>query len=457
MAVEVARSSLPATSSHAFSGARARKQSRQRLPKGAICLSSFEVLPGQIVQRYRLANGLRVVLAPEASKHSVNLQLWVDAGSRDDPAGLSGLAHLVEHVSYLRPLGLRSYDQDMDALGAEANATTWTDWTQYHVSCASEDLGHALTLEAARFHGLWASNAGFETERRIALVERLQRVDADEEARASEALYPLAYRTHPYRRPTIGWRRDIRRATLEDCRQFFDRHYRPGAMVVTLCGGFEPHDALRQVAATFGQLRPRSLWRRRPTGRAEAPQARLRQRVLAHAGEERALVLGFKAPSVLDPDWAALALAQEALWGPFGSLREPCLVANPRLRVSTELTPFRDTGLFEVFLRGLRSQYTASSVIDNMATAAAMLQPDAVQQARAQLRIQLNEAVLTLAGLSAELAFYELIAGDAGRVRARLAGFPDVDAARVRSTCARYLRRGNASAVELRPAASGGV
>ena len=163
---------------------------------------------------------------------------WFKVGSRHDRPGKTGLAHLFEHLMFNETshLPAGAFDRTLEAAGGETNAATWVDWTCYHVTLPSSELGLVVKLEADRMANLVLRDPQVASEKEVVANERRFRVEDDVEGEVSEKLYAMAFHRHPYRQPTVGWMDDIHGFTTEDCRKFYRRYYAPNN-ADNSCGG----------------------------------------------------------------------------------------------------------------------------------------------------------------------------------------------------------------------------
>ena len=178
---------------------------------GRLKYEGAHVFGGEIVQRWRLGNGLTVLVLVDAAAPIASYHTWFKVGSRDEKPGKTGLAHLFEHLMFNETENLRAgaFDRKLEESGAETNAATWVDWTYYHESIPSDRVKLAVKLEAERMNRLVLREPQVASEKEVVANERRYRVDDDVEGAASELLYKTAFLKHPYRWPTIGWMEDI--------------------------------------------------------------------------------------------------------------------------------------------------------------------------------------------------------------------------------------------------------
>jgi len=227
--------------------------------------------PAEDVVVTRLDNGLVVLTLEDATTPVVSFQMWVKVGSRDESVH-SGLAHLFEHMMFKGSENIEPEEHArlVNARGGTLNAYTSNDYTVYFEDVTAESLPLVIDLEHERVANLDISQETLDSERQVVLEERRMRTEDQPMGRAYEALLALTWTAHPYRRPVIGWRSDVAKATVEVCREFFDTYYAPNNMVLSIVGDFDTDEALARVRETFGTLPPSPEIPRSPT--EEPPQ-----------------------------------------------------------------------------------------------------------------------------------------------------------------------------------------
>ncbi|MCA1220634.1 M16 family metallopeptidase [Streptomyces sp. 8L] len=208
---------------------------------------------------HTLDNGLRVVVRPDRSAPAVALNIWYDVGSRHEDPERTGLAHLFEHLMFQGSENVASGEHFglLDAGGADLNATTWFERTNYFETLPTGALDLALWLEADRMTGLLAglTQENLDNQRDVVKNERRERYDNQPYGTAWERLHRLAFPPgSPYHHDTIGSMEHLDAASLTECADFYRRHYRPSNAVLTLVGDISADDALARVERYFGRL-----------------------------------------------------------------------------------------------------------------------------------------------------------------------------------------------------------
>ncbi len=264
------------------------------------------------IEERRLANGLTVLMLETHTAPVVCLSVWFRAGSRHDPQGRSGTAHLLEHMMFKgtarHPKG--DYDHLLHGLGAINNASTWLDRTNYYILIGSDRYATGLELEADRVRGALLLPADLADERQVVLNE-LDRNEDDPGVALFDRLLALAFLEHPYRRPVIGWRQDVGAIGVEDVRAFYDTHYQLSNAFLTIVGAFARDAMLADLERTFGCIDPGAA---PPASPVTEPEQRGERRFeLRKAGQQEILGLAHRAPQRAHDDAFALDVLAQVL------------------------------------------------------------------------------------------------------------------------------------------------
>jgi len=232
------------------------------LPAGVTLVDSYDAADSDIAipyAKYRLDNGLTVILHEDHSDPLVHVDVTYHVGSNREEPGRSGFAHFFEHMMFQGSAHLADEEhiQIISSLGGSMNGSTNSDRTNYYETLPANHLETALWLEADRMGFLLeaVSEEKFEVQRETVKNERGQRVDNRPYGRVSETigqhLYPAG---HPYSWPVIGWIEDLDRADLDDLRRFFLRWYGPNNAALTIGGDIDPVATLALVNQYFGDI-----------------------------------------------------------------------------------------------------------------------------------------------------------------------------------------------------------
>jgi zinc protease len=220
------------------------------------------------VERYTLPNGLTVLLHEDHKTPVAAVDLYYKVGSKDEQPGRTGFAHLFEHMMFL---GSKHHDEDysrpLERLGAETNATTDEDRTEYYERVPSNALERALWLEADRMGFLLSAmtREKLDSERDVVKNERRERIDNVPYGRADEAIREALYPSgHPYRHSVIGSMADLSAAGPEDVAAFCRTYYTPDNAILCVAGDFAHERVRGWIERYFGPV-PRGA-------RAEPPR-----------------------------------------------------------------------------------------------------------------------------------------------------------------------------------------
>ncbi|RYD59891.1 MAG: insulinase family protein, partial [Sphingomonadales bacterium] len=230
-------------------------QAQQAAPAPA-AQQQIAVAPLNFTER-TLPNGLKVYAIRDASTANVSVQVWYDVGSKDDPAGKSGFAHMFEHLMFKGTKNL--VDEQMDRLtedvGGYNNASTASDYTNYFEVVPANHLERLLFAEADRMASLVVDEKVFASERDVVKEELRSRVLAQPYGKLFYVYFPnISYAVHPYARPGIGSIEDLDAATIGDIRAFHATYYRPDNAVLVVAGNFDPAQLDKWVDNYFAPI-----------------------------------------------------------------------------------------------------------------------------------------------------------------------------------------------------------
>ncbi|HEX3364055.1 pitrilysin family protein [Phenylobacterium sp.] len=224
----------------------------------APAVSASDTVPPIVYHQRTLPNGLQVYASLDRTTPNVTVQLWYGVGSKDDPAGRSGFAHLFEHLMFkaTKDLPAESFDRLTEDVGGLNNASTADDYTNYYEVVPANHLERLIWAEAERMGTLVVDEANFKSERQVVEEELRQRVLASPYGRLFSLYLPQAtYTTHPYHRPGIGSIEELDAATLDDVRAFHEAYYRPDNAALIVVGNFDEGQLNAWVDKYFGALK----------------------------------------------------------------------------------------------------------------------------------------------------------------------------------------------------------
>src|SRR5215471_15133746 len=231
------------------------------------------------VSEFKLDNGLQVIVVPDHRAPVVTHYVWYRVGSADEPAGVSGIAHFLEHLMFKSTDKIASgaFSKVIAKLGGQDNAFTNYDVTGYYQRIAKDRLKTVMEMEADRMVNLRLTEREVATEREVILEERRSRTENNPSAILSEQMSAALYQNHPYRIPIIGWMHEMAKLSREDALAFYQRFYAPNNAIVVVAGDVSPEDVKALAEAAYGELPANDAIK--PRLRPEEPEHRAPRRV----------------------------------------------------------------------------------------------------------------------------------------------------------------------------------
>jgi zinc protease len=414
------------------------------------------------VQRFRLGNGLSILLLEDHAAPIVAYHTWYRVGSRFEQPGKTGLAHFFEHMMFSEtenhPHG--EFDRLMDQAGGETNAATWIDWTYYHESLPAPELPLAIALEADRMANLVVKKPQVDSEREVVMNERRMAVEDDVSGAAGEKLYALAFgEEHPHGWPTIGWMQDIERYRVADCRSFYRTWYAPNNATIVVVGDADPEAVLSLVQEHYGSLSPSNL--EVPDPPPKVRQKKERRLEMSWPTPSEKLSVAWHAPPHTDPDHAVLEVIDEILTGGRSARLRRRLIEE--LEIASELrggiSGLRYGGLFEIWvsMREGRPASRALEVVDEeiRRLIEAPVGEAELEKIKNRMELFFLSEIETTSGKASQLGFGDAVADDPTHAFVRRAELARVSAADVHRVASSVLVPSRRSIVHVSPKAEG--
>jgi zinc protease len=286
-----------------------------------------------------LANGLRVYAIRDTGTSNVSVQVWYDVGSKDDPAGRSGFAHMFEHLMFKATRNLVSEQMDRltEDVGGYNNASTNDDYTNYYEVVPANHLQRLLFAEADRMASLVVEPKSFASERDVVKEELRLRTLAQPYGKLFSIYFPeISYTTHPYARPGIGSLENLESATIDDVRAFHATYYRPDNAILVVSGNFDPKQLDVWVDQYFAGIKKPD----RPIPRVTVTEPERTKATHVTVYEQNtplpAVMISYPLPSDNDPDIPALGVLNAVLSQGESSRLYETLVYRDQLAQSAE-------------------------------------------------------------------------------------------------------------------------
>jgi predicted Zn-dependent peptidase len=273
-------------------------------------------VPRVAVEQFTLENGLRVILSQDKAVPVVSVAVYYDVGSRNEPVGRTGFAHLFEHMMFQGSENVpkAAHFQRISNAGGTMNGTTSTERTNYYETLPANQLPLALWLESDRMRSLKVTQENLDNQRDAVKEEKRLRYDNQPYINAFLRISELIYQNPHNAHSTIGSMEDLDDATVEDVREFFRVYYAPNNAVLLIVGDFEHDEARELVEKFFGSIPSQPA---PPVVDVSEPEEVAQRADVYHDrfAPSPAFMLGWKAPARRAADSFALSLASDLLTG----------------------------------------------------------------------------------------------------------------------------------------------
>jgi predicted Zn-dependent peptidase len=432
-------------------------------------LATFE----KTVTEHTLSNGMKFIIVERHEVPVISFQIYTDVGSVDEEAGISGMAHMFEHMAFkgTSDIGTKDIEAENRALakvdeaygalqdeqrkgtgadparieelgeaferakeeaagyvesdeftrifeengGVGLNAGTGSDSTAYYISFPSNKLELWFSLESARF--LDPVLREFYKERDVVIEERRLRVESQPVGKLIEEYLSVAYKAHPYGRNTIGWMSDLENMTREQAKRFFEKYYTPPNLTAVIVGDVDAKEAVRLAELYFGRIpkgaRPETLWTVEPPQEGE-------RRLKVYARAQPVLLMGYHKPSVRHPDDAVFDAVQDILSGGRTSRIYRSLVQDKKIAMAAGGFPgfpgvkYPNQFLFFSFpAAGHTNEENEEAMlaeIERLKTD--LVTEEELSRVKRRARADLIGGLDSSAGLADQLVSYEVLTGD---------------------------------------------
>jgi zinc protease len=263
----------------------------------------------------KLPNGLTVHLKEIHTAPIISHWAWYRVGSRDDPSGLTGISHWVEHMQFKGSLNFPAgmLDKSISREGGYWNAYTHLDWTTFFETLPAEKIDLGLRLEADRMSNSLFKEEEVESERTVILSER-EGSENEPLFRLGESVQKAAFDLHPYRNEVIGSVEDLRAIQRADLYHHYRAHYHPANALIAVAGDFDTAALLKRLEELYGGI---------PAGpavihpaQAEPPLQAERRVEVKGPGKTTFIQIAYRAPAAASADFFAFTVLDSLLTGP---------------------------------------------------------------------------------------------------------------------------------------------
>jgi predicted Zn-dependent peptidase len=402
-------------------------------------------------EKFKIANGLRVIVHQDTSTPMVVMNTMYDVGARDEDEERTGFAHLFEHLMFGGSVNIPSYDEPLQMAGGENNAYTTNDLTNYYLQLPAENLETAFWLESDRMLSLAFDEKSLEVQRKVVVEEFKEHYLSKPYGDAWHKMRELAYHVHPYRWMTIG--KDIshiEKAQLKDVKEFFSKYYCPVNAVMVLAGNITIEKAKELTEKWFGDIPTGKKYERRLPREPEQNEER---RIMVRTNVPLdALYKCWHISERLDKRYYAADLITEILSGGGSSRLYQSLVKEKKLFSNIECHHFgsSDAGLLAVegkLVKGVRIE-DAEAAVEEVLNG---LKEKKVEETELQKVKNKTESMIAFEDMSVvnranSLAYYELL-GDAAMMNYELEKYAAVTTEEILNESRNIFKKENSNTI----------
>ena len=431
----------------------------------AVPAGAAETAPRVDFSSFTLPNGLRVILSQDACVPVVAMAMIVDVGGRHEARGLSGFAHLFEHMMFegSKHVPKGGFDQLLESYGGDNNASTHTDFTFYYEEVPSNALPIALWLDADRVGALDIAPESVKNQIEVVKEERRMRVDNEPYG----SLLHVEMASHTFSNwqnahPTIGSFEDLDAASLKDVRAFFESYYSPDNIIMAIVGDIDPAQTRKLVESYFTSMPAKARTKAADVTEPMPAGERVIKLVDTHA---KLPALGFTwkgGPERGADDYYAMLLLGKALFSGKSSRLYQKLVKESPAAVSldgglgfplSDADEYKAPGAFGGFVVHKREK-TPSEIkmlveAEIAKVAAEGLAPAELERIKTKFRSDWLRGQETRLGRAQRLLYATLLDGDPEAANRELPRFMAVTSGQIRSAAAARLVPAAATWFEL--------
>jgi zinc protease len=418
-------------------------------------------------EKYKLGNGMRVVLARDTAVPVVAVYLIYDVGARSEEKGRTGFAHLFEHMMFEGSAHVKKGEHFsyVSAGGGEVNGSTHLDYTDLFETMPSNQLALALWLESDRMRSLTVSEENLKIQKEAVQQEKRKNIDSQAYRAAIAEKWPaLIFSDFHNAHSLMGSSDDLAAATVADIAAFFRTYYAPNNAVLVISGDFESVEAKRLITGYFGDIPQQPQPKRadikeplRTEGKTETvkdPNARI-----------PALIVGWPGPPRHSPDWYALYMIDAILTSGNSARLKLNMVKGRQSLLQADANPgwpgagpddYKDPAYYAGLLI-YKPNFTPREILDQYQGEVDRLARDVVGQTeleRVQSVVRAARATATQTALSRAklLGIHELLDGDPGYSEKDYANLLSVTPEQIQAAAKKYFTVGRRDVLIIEPA-----
>jgi zinc protease len=394
-------------------------------------------------ERYKLPNGLTVILHEDHSTPIVVVSVLYHVGTKNEKPGLSGFAHFFEHLLFEGSdnIGRGEFDKYLKAAGGTNNA-------YYFETVPSNQLPLALWLESERMLHAKVDAKGVETQRQVVKEERRQRTDNQPYGKIVEEIMSRAFKVHPYKTTPIGSMADLDAAKESDYVNFYHDFYLPDNAVLTLAGDLTPAQIKPIIEKYFASIPKSSKPIFRPTV-VEPPLSQEVRDTVYDKVQLPAVIAAYRSPAENSDDYYAMTMLNTILAEGQSSRIYKSIVDEQQLAVAAGSFsfPLEDPGITIVF--GISNMGVDPQKLENAINAqiekvkTELISENEFQKLRNQIESNLVNKNASLDGIAQNLAVFETHYGDANLINTEINKYLKVTREDLQRVAKKYFDKNN--------------
>lgn len=297
-------------------------------------------------------NNMNILLVQDNSAPVVTVQVVYRVGSKHEVPGNTGSTHLLEHLNFKGTPTFSKRNGNaiftvLQGMGAQMNATTWNDRTNYYETIPSDKIETAIHIESDRMRNSLLLKEDKDAEMTVVRNE-FERGENNPNQILSKEIWANAFMAHPYHHSTIGWKSDIEKMPIEVLRKFYNTYYWPDNATLTIIGDFNKEHLFKLIDKYFGKITkaPHTIPQPYTT---EPEQLGPRRVTIKKPGQQAMVTIGYKIPGMLHEDLPALHILSEIIGRGQSSLINKTFVDKGLAYFgSASASNFKEVGLFTI-------------------------------------------------------------------------------------------------------------
>ncbi|AHI05264.1 protease [Bdellovibrio bacteriovorus W] len=411
------------------------------------------------VTKFVLKNGLTVLLLEDHTVPMISYHTWYRVGSRDEAPGVTGAAHMLEHMMFkgAKKYSGKDFDRTLHENGITNNAFTSNDYTGFYENIPSDKLELIMDIEVDRMSSLLISPDDLKSEKEVVAEERRWRVDNNPMGVLREQMMSTIFKKSNYRWPVIGHMKDIQDYDAEKLRYFYNSYYGPNNAVLVIVGDFKTSNVKSLVEKYYGKLEKREIPQKEyPT----EPAQKVQQNAITRRDvQNSSFVVAFQGPKQGEADMYAMDLAANILGNGSSSRLYRRLVYQQQQATSAYSYnhTMRDAGIFAVGVNmkpGLETSSALESVYNEIYKMRSQKVTDKeLEKAKTQVMKDYVDSLRTMDGKARALAVNEIVTGSYDSLFSDLEKYQAVTADDILKVMAKYTQQNQRSIITLAPKA----